>query len=573
VKGRASSQGRRRRFSGWRLIGGLALLLAAVLLLRARLDTLLGVDPDPHGDIRSVAPTTRTATQSAKALVILRRGNGPEPESLDPHGARSEAALTILRDLYEGLTAIGADGTPVLAAADHYDISADGKSYRFHLRTAHWSNGESVVAEDFAAAWRRLVDPHTGAQYADILRQVRGAAAIASGTATPATLGVHADDAQTLMVELANPTPYFLSILAHPATFPINRNSLAAHGRGFAKPGVMVSNGAFVLTRWDFGSHLVAVRNTEYWNDKATQLDGVEYYSFADAATELRAFRTGQVDVTSTIPAAQLPWIKEHLGQMLHIAPQLAVYYLGLNLRKPPFDKSRELRQALSLTIDRERLVQSITGAGEAPAYTFVPAQIDGYSPPMPEYAAWSMPQRIARARRLLRDAGMEGNSPTVELRYNSGELHNRIAVAVAQMWKDALGVNVTLRAEEFKVLLQDIERGDVTVFRASWLGDYNDAYGFLQVLQSGFGINLPHYANPAYDDFLERAAGENDRVRRRTLLQNAEALMLADQPLIPLFFYVSKHLVDTGLHGWHDNAMNVVYSKNLAKAGAELGK
>jgi oligopeptide transport system substrate-binding protein len=573
VKGRASSQRPRRRFSGWRLIGGLALSLAAVLLFRGRLERLPEVVLGSYGDTRSAAPATRAATRSAKSPVILRRGNGPEPESLDPHGARSEAALTILRDLYEGITAIGADGAPVLAAADHYDVSPDGKSYRFHLRAAHWSNGEAVVAEDFAAAWRRLVDPHTGAQYADILKQVRGAAAIASGAAAPATLGVHADDARTLAVELAHPTPYFLSVLAHPATFPINRHSLAVHGRGFAKPGVMVSNGAFVLTRWDFGSHLVAVRNAEYWDDKATQLDGVEYYSFADAATELRAFRTGQVDVTSSIPAAQLRWIKEHWGQMLHVAPQLAVYYLGLNLRKPPFDKSRELRQALSLTIDRERLVQSITGAGEAPAYTFVPTEINGYSPPVPEYAAWSMPQRTARARQLLRDGGMEGNTPTVELRYNSGELHNRIAVAVAQMWRDALGINVTLRAEEFSVLLQDIERGDGTVFRASWLGDYDDAYGFLQVLQSGSGVNLPHYANPAYDDLLERAASENDRTRRRTLLQNAEALMLADQPLIPLFFYVSKHLVDVSLRGWHDNAMNVVYSKNLAKVGAEFGK
>jgi ABC-type oligopeptide transport system substrate-binding subunit len=340
---------------------------------------------------------------------------------------------------------------------------------------------------------------------------------------------------------------------------------MAAHAGGFAKPGVMVSNGAFVLTRWDFGSHLVAARNAHYWNDKVTRLDGVEYYSFADAATELRAFRTGQVDVTSTIPAAQVPWIKAHLGQMLRVAPQLAVYYLGLNMTKPPFEESRELRQALSLVIDRERLVQSVTGAGEAPAYTFVPTQINAYTPPLPEYAAWSMPQRIARARRLLRDAGMDGNPPTLELRYNTGELHSRIAVAVAQMWKDALGVDTTLRAEEFKVLLQDIERGDASVFRASWLGDYNDAYGFLQVLQRGFGINLPHYSNATYDDLLARASNDGGPLRRE-LLQNAEALMLADQPLIPLFFYVSKHLVDVHIHGWQDNAMNIVYSKSLAK-------
>jgi oligopeptide transport system substrate-binding protein len=512
----------------------------------------------------------RPGTSGARTLpapLILRRGNGPEPESLDVHRARSEAALTILRDLYEGLTAIGADGTPVPAAADLCEVSSDGKTYRFHLRTdARWSNGDAVVAEDFMAAWRRLVDPHTGAQYAGILGAVRGAAEITAGRAAPGTLGVHSDDPATLVVELERPTPYFLSLLTHPATFPIHRASLAANGRAFAKPGVMVSNGAFVLTRWDFGSHLVAVRNARYWNDPATRLDEIEYYSFADADSELKAFRTGQVDITSTIPAAQVPWIKAHLGSALHVAPQLAVYYLGLNLRKPPFEKSLELRQALSLVIDRERLVQSVTGAGEGPAYTFVPPQVHGYSPPVPEYAAWPMPQRILRARQLLLKAG---HPPFIELRYNSGELHGRLAVAVAQMWKESLGLDTVLRAEEFKVLLQDIDRGDVSVFRASWLGDYDDAYGFLQVLQSGFGINLPHYANREYDDLLERAANEGDINHRRELMQRAEALMLADQPLIPLYFYVSKHLVNAHVHGWQDNAMNVVYSKNLAKEPA----
>jgi len=506
--------------------------------------------------------------------VILRRGNGPEPESLDIHSARSEAALTLLRDLYEGLTAMGPDGAPVLAAADAYDLSPDGLTYRFHLRAgARWSNGDAVVAEDFAAAWRRLVDPHTGAQYADLLKEVRGATAITTGGAPPATLGVRTEGQDVLVVELLKPTPYFLGLLSHPATFPLHRASLAAHGRGFAKPGVMISNGAFVLTRWDFGSHLVAVRNRQYWNDAATRLDGVEYYSFADNAGELGAFRTGQVDVTSSIPAAQLYWVQQHLGSELHIAPQLAVYYLGLNLRKPPFAASRELRQALSMVIDREQLVRTVTGAGEAPAYTFVPPQVRDYTPPLPDYASWPLPQRIAKARELLRVAGFGHAAPTLELRYNSNELHNRIAVAVAAMWKQALGIDTTLRAEEFKVLLQDIDRGDVGAFRASWLADYDDAYGFLQVLQSGFGINLPHYASREFDELLDRATSEADPARRRELLQGAEARMLADQPLIPLFFYVSKHLVDAHIHGWRDNGLNVVYSKSLAKVASEAGQ
>ena len=183
------------------------------------------------------------------------------------------------------------------------------------------------------------------------------------------------------------------------------------------------------------------------------------------------------------------------------------------------------------------------------------------------------MPRRIAEARRLLADAGLLQSPPAVELRYNSSELHGRIAVAVARMWKEALGLDTSLRAEEFKVLLQDIDRGDATqVFRASWLADYDDAYGFLQVLQSGFGINLPRYSNADYDALLARAADETDAGSRRALLQNAEALMLADQPLIPLYFYVAKHLVSPQVRGWRDNPLDVVYSKQLAKNRVQIG-
>ena len=516
----------------------------------------------------TVMSTRRGIAPALKEAVILRRGNGAEPESLDPHSARSEAALTVLRDLYEGLTEIGPDGTPVLAAADQCVISPDGLIYRFHLRKlARWSNGEPVVAEDFVAAWRRLVDPRTGAQYAQLLAPVQGASAITQGLAAVTTLSAHAADPATLVVQLAHPTPYFLAILAHPATFPLNRTMLGQHPVGFAKPGTMVSNGAFALTRWDFGSHLVATRNRWYWNDAANHIDGVEYYSIPDPATELRAFRSGALDSTSAIPGAQFEWIRRHMGRELHVAPQLAVYYLGLNLRQAPFAKSLPLRQALSMVIDRERLVQAVTATGESAAYSFVPPQTYNYSPPLPEYAGWPMAQRIAKARRLLADAGILESPPAIELRYNSSELHSHIAIAVARMWKEALGVETSLRAEEFKVLLQDIDRGDVTqVFRASWLADYDDAYSFLQVLQSGFGINLPRYSSAAYDDLLARAAIEADPGRRRALLQNAERVMMADQPVIPLYFYVAKHLVSARVTGWRDNSMNVVYSKQLAK-------
>lgn len=504
-------------------------------------------------------------------LNTLRRGNGAESESLDPQAARSEAALTIARDVFEGLMAQGPDGAPVPAAAERIEVSADGLQYVFHLRAGlRWSNGDALEAADFVAAWRRLVDPATAAPYAQMLAAVRHAEDITAGRARPEALDVQATDARTLLVNLVQPTPHFLKLLTHPASFPLHRASLAAHGSRFAKPGILVSNGAYVVSRWDFGSKIVAVRNRRYWDDAHTHIERVEYHSMAQPSSELSAYRAGALDITSTLPTAQVPWIREHMAGELHVSPQLAVYYYALNLNGPPFTNAPALRQALSMVIDREQLVRSITGMGESPAFTLVPAHTHGYAPPLPEYASWPMQTRIERARQLLRESGTP-LPQSIELRFNSGDLHSRLALAVASMWKQSLGIDTVLRAEEFKVLLQAIEKRDgLQAFRASWVADYDDAYGFLQLLRSGFGINLPGYANTQYDALLDAANRAPQEAQRAALLQQAEKLMLADQPLIPLYTYVSKRLVKPRVRGWHDDVMNIVYSKELALKAAE---
>ena len=508
----------------------------------------------------------RPAVAARPAPCVLRRGIGGEPESLDPAAARSEAALTVLRDLGEGLTSIGPDDRPVFAAADRVVVSADGLRYTFHLRRAgRWSNGAPVVAADFVAAWRRLVDPATAAQYSGLLAPVANAVAIAAGKALPATLGVRAAGPRILVVTLAQPTPYLLSLVAHPATFPIYRPALARYGSRFVRPGIMVSNGAYRLERWLFGSHLVAVRNRYYWNDAATRIARIDYDTSTDSAAELRAFRAGDLDITATIPPDDFRWVEEHLRGRLRVTPELAVYYLGFNLTRPPFAHAAPLRRALAMVIDRERLVESVTGGGERPAYTFVPPGIPGYSPPLPAYAHWPMSVRIARARALLAAAGYGARPPRIELRYNSGALHERIAVAVAAMWKRALGVDTVLHAEEYKVLVHDVNRARVTqVFRASWVADYADPISFLGLLRAGSGIDPPHYASPIYDAWLRRAGAATDPARRAQLLARAEAVMLHDQPIVPLFDYVAKHLVAADVRGWRDNAMDIVYDKDL---------
>ena len=546
----------------WRICTG---ALASVALW-----TLLALTGCGGGDGKNAASTPGQPVATRHAgydPTILRRGNGPEPESLDPQQARTDAAFNILRDLFEGLTAVGPDGAPVPAAAESWTVSPDGLEYRFALRSGlQWSNGAVLKAADYVTGMRRLVDPKTASPYAQFIGPIVNAEAITRGAKRPEELGVSAPDDRTVVIRLQEPAPYLLGLLAQPPTFPVYLPSLQANGAAYARPGLLVSNGAFELEDWVIGSHVVAHRNPHYWNNRATKLERVRYVSIADAGAELREYRAGQLDFTYVVPPQQFQWIRQNLAGELHIAPQLSVYYYGFNLTRPPFKDNPGLRRALSLAIDRDRLTSSVTGVGEAPAYGWVPGGVWNYSPQHFDYADEPFAARLAEARELYRKAGYSASHPLkIELRYNTGDVHNRIAVAVAAMWKEGLGVDTTLYAEEFRTLLQTIQaRKDTQVFRSSWVGDFNDAYSFAQLLQSNFGINLTGYANPRYDALLADAVRQADLGRRRALLEEAERVMLADHPVLPLYFYVNKHLVKPWVQGWTDNVMNVVYSKDL---------
>ena len=508
-----------------------------------------------------------SAPSGASVGNILLRGNGPDPDSLDPQRARAVGAQTVLRDLCEGLTTFAKDASTAPGVATAWTASADGKTYTFNLRdNARWSNGDPVVAADFVAGLRRLVDPATASQYAQIIDVVTNVPDIIAGKKKPDELGVTAPDDKTVVVQLVAPAPYFPGLLAHPSTCPVHRPTLAAHPEQVAKPGVMVSNGAFVLKEWVQGLHILAVRNPYYWNNGATHLDGVKFLLIADENAELTRYRAGDLHVTDVVPRGQFDWIKQNLAAELHVSPQLNTYYYGFNLRRAPFKDNLPLRRALSMAIDRERLAQMVLKVGELPAFGWVPPGVHDYTPQSFDYAHTPIADRIAEARKLYASAGYSAAKPLrFELRYNSAEVHERLAVAITSMWKEALGAEVQPVAEEFKSLLQDVDQGNVDMFRSSWAGDYNDAYTFAQFLKSDFGINLPHYQSADYDRFLNAAAAEADVVKRRELLQQAEAVALKDHPLIPLYFYVNKHLVKPQVQGWYDNVMNVVYSRDLS--------
>lgn len=506
----------------------------------------------------------------ADAETVLYRGNGAEPESLDPHKSRTIQSADVLRDIGEGLVAYSRDGELIAAAAEKWEISEDGRQYDFWLRPeVRWSNGEAVTAEHFVYSFRRLVNPETAGFYVQSLADVENAREIIAGDIAPDSLGVEAPEDLRLRIRLTNATPYFLSLLTHPSTFPVHPGSVAQHGSAFAKAGNLLSNGAYKLDSWELGSVIRLSRNENYWNNAGTAIDKVHHYVTPEPQVELNRYRAGELDITASVPPEAFAAIREERPNELHIAPYLGVYYYGLNLTREPFKNRPKLRQALSMAIDREVLTEKITGRGEAPAYSWVPPGVDNYEAIRAPYADMSPEERHAAARRLYKESGYgEENPLEVEIRYNTSNVHKRIALAIQSMWRETLGVEATLINEELQVLLSNMRNMEVTqVFRSSWTGDYNDAHTFLQVFLTGNPSNMSGYASEEYDSLMQRASEQTDLGRRQLYLEEAERVLLADHPVVPVYFYVSKHLVSARVRGWGDNVLDYHYSQHLSIA------
>lgn len=490
----------------------------------------------------------------------LHRGLATDPESLDPQKARSVQAAHVLRDIREGLLGLSPDGELVPAAAEAWQLSDDGLVYTFDIRDdARWSNGDALTAEHFVLGLRRLVDPAVAGFYAQTIEDIVNARAIIAGRQPVATLGARALDEKTLEITLERPVPYLLGLLTHPSTFPAYPDE-AGGADG-------VSNGAYALESWAPGSLLKLVRNTAYWNNDATAIDAVFYHVLIQDTSQLNRYRSGELHITDNVPPEQFAQVRREYGDQLRVAPYLGTYYYGFNLTRPPFSDNKPLRRALSMAVDRDVLVDRVTGRGEAPAYSWVPPGTHNYNPPELGFAELTQEDRNDTARRLYEEAGYGPDNPLrIELRYNTSATEQRFALAVQAMWAETLGVETTLVGEEFQVLLENIrERAVTEVFRGSWIGDYNDAQTFLGLMQSSSTSNMTGYSNPDYDSLLDRAAEQTDLDRRRLYLEEAERLMLADHAIIPLYFYVSKHLVHPRVRGWQDNVLDYHYSQHLS--------
>lgn len=517
--------------------------------------------------LRVLAVATLTATLSMASVAsaaTLHRGTNTEPRSLDPHRAVGNSAAVVLYDLFTGLMTLNAAGKVTPGVAESFTVSEDGLTYTFTLRPGVvWSDGTPLTAHDFVYSFQRVLTPETAARFASQLYPIVNAQAINRGEREPDALGVAAADDRTLIVTLNEPTAYLPQLMASNATSPVPKHVIEVEGRSWTRPGKMVSNGAYKLVEQIPATLIRAAKNDFFYDADNVAIEEVVYYPTENQGTSLSRFRAGELDVILNFPADQIPRIRETMPETLHITPALGVYYLAPNARKAPFDDPR-VRRALSLAIDRDAIAARLLPPGTTSATNIVPPVTSGYNGTAADYADTSIQDRMKEARELLKEAGYGPDKPfTFSFKTDPIEQNRRIGVALTSMWK-GIGAQVDTDTTGASDVNRDGRTGNFEMIRWTWFGPYDDAATFLGLLDSSNGANVTGYANPDLDAKLAAANAERDSEKREVLLAEAEAIINAEQPVIPLYFHAGRRLVNPVVEGWIDNARSANLTRYL---------
>jgi oligopeptide transport system substrate-binding protein len=501
------------------------------------------------------------AVTAAKNRVLLL-GNSQEPSDLDPQIVTAYTEMNLMLALFEGLTALDEHtGQPVPSAAERWEISPDGLTYTFHLRpAARWSNGDPLTAADFAWSFQRILTPALASEYSYMLWPIKNARAFNEGKVTDfAQVGVRATGERTLVLTLDAPCPWLLSLAAHQAWFPVHRATLEKFGGAtqkgtrWTRPENLVGNGPFILKEWTPNARIVTEANPRYWDAARNKLAGVTFFPIENGTTEENSFRAGQLHLTYGLPPDKIPAYREQSPERLRVDPFLETFFLTFNTTRAPFDNAK-VRQALSLAIDRTALARDALRGSVMPAAEFTPPDTAGYT------AAPALKTDLAAARRLLAEAGFPGGRglPAIELQVKADDVHRISAETIQQMWQRDLGVTVTLAPMEQKSWLARLSAKDFQVSTTRWVGDYVDANTFLDMWVTGGGNNWSGWGYPAYDALVAEAGRTLDAPKRHDLQRRAEAILLEQLPIIPVYHGTRVFLIDPAVQGWVPNLLGL---------------
>lgn len=498
-------------------------------------------------------PETRVAIGDREG--ILHRGNGAEPQDLDPHTVTGVPEHYIIAALLEGLVSgEGKELTPTPGVAERWEMSEDGKVYTFHLRAdAKWSNGEPVTAHDFVRSYRRMLAPTLASEYAYMHFVVKNAEAYNKGDLKDFNeVGYKAVNDRTLRVELVGSTPYFLSLLNHYSWYPVHIPTIEKHGppdkRGnrWTRPENFVGNGPFVLAEWKILHRLVVKKSPTYWDRDTVKLKEVRFYPMESFDAEERAFRAGQLHMTYEAPLPKIESYRKRNSPLLRIDPYLGTYFYRLNTTRPPLNDPR-VRRALALALDREGVANNIRRAGEAPAYRLTPPGTAGYT------CRTEVRTDPEAARKLLAEAGFPDGKgfPRLQILFNTAETHKAIAEAVQQMWKNHLNIDLEIVNQEWKVYINSVSTLNYDIARYGWIGDYIDPNTFLDMFMTDSGNNKTGWSNKEYDRLINEAARTPGKAERLELFQKAESILLGEIPIIPIYHYTLPYFLQTNVKNW----------------------
>ncbi len=493
-------------------------------------------------------------------LVIV---NGNEPESLDPAIVTAVPDMRVTKALFEGLLRLdGKTGRPCPGWAERWEVSADARTYTFHLRTnATWSTGEPLTSADVVYSWRRALNPATASDYAGQLFYIRNAEAFYNGTIKDASqVGIRALDPSTLRVELNSPVAFFLDLCCLPALAIVPQAAIERHGDRWVTTLPLPSSGPYELVAWRLNDRVRLRKNPRYWAAASTRSDTIDLLPTASPNTALNLYETRIADVIwdkDLVPVELLDVLSRRPDY--HNFGFLGTFFYRFNVTRKPLDDPR-VRLAFALATDRRRIVRKLTSGGETPAFHFVPDGVANYQPP--DGPGFDLPH----ARRLLAKAGFPGGRgfPPVQYTYYSSagggaEMQEKIAVELQQMWEDGLGVHVALRQIERKIFYNAQSRLDFDLCASSWVGDYNDANTFLDMFMGESGNNRTGWKDARYDELVREANGLTDREARAGVFRQAESLLINQAaPIVPIYFYAGFMMFRDGeVHGIYPNVLD----------------